>query len=687
MPSLDAAPPAYPETRRGDVVETLHGVKIADPYRWLEDDNSAETKAWVEAQNEVTFGYLKAIPERAALLERLTELEYYARMNPPFKVKGRYFFSRNTGLQNQSVLYTASSLDAEPQVLLDPNTFSDDGTVALSGVNVSDDGKLVAYAVSKSGSDWKEWRVREVATARDLPDLVQWSKFSDASWSPDGAGFYYSAYDQPAAGEEFSAANINQKVYYHKLGTAQSEDALIYERPDQPRWGFDAHPTRDGRYLIISIRGGAGARNALYYKDLRKPDSRITHLIKGFEARHTVIDSEGDTLWVHTDSMAPRGRVIAVDMQNPGPHRWKNVIPQSEDTIRSVSRVGRQFVVSYMQDAHSVVRRYKTDGTSLGEIKLPGLGSAAGFIGRPDERETFYAFSSYTSPATIHRFDFDTGESTPYWQPDLEFDPDLYETRQQFYQSKDGTRVPMFIVSRKGLEADGSHPTLLYGYGGFNISMLPRFSSSLIGWLEQGGVYAVANLRGGGEYGENWHKGGMRENKQNGFDDFIAAAEWLVDHKITSPDHLAISGGSNGGLLVGACMTQRPDLFAAAIPSVGVLDMLRFHKFTIGWAWTKEYGNPDVGKDFKVIRAYSPLHNLKPGTRYPSTMITTGDHDDRVVPAHSFKFAAALQRAHRGDNPVLIRISTNAGHGAGKPTSMRLEEAADRWAFLLHELR
>ncbi len=681
-----AEPLKYPDTRRDDVVETLHGVKVPDPYRWLEDDNSEETAEWVEAQNVVTDCFLETIPERDEIRERLTELWNYERFGTPWKRAGRYFFSRNSGLQNQSVIYTADSLDAEPRVLIDPNKLSEDGTVALSDYEVSHDGKLVAYSISRSGSDWIEWRVKNVETGEDLPDLVKWSKFSGAGWSIDNKGFYYSRYDAPKEGEEFKGSNYFQKVFYHRMGTPQSEDELIYERKDEAEWGFNAYSTDDGNYLVIYVRSGAGGKNALFYKELGKKDAEVVELLPKFDARYSVVGNEGSLFWIKTDLDAPRGRLVAIDLEKPAKDNWKDVIPQSDNTLRSVRLVGDQFVALYMKDAHSVVKRFALDGKLLGEIELPGIGSAGGFGGKREHRETFFSFSSFTAPSTIYRYDFDKDEAKVFRAPKLKFDPAAFETKQVFYASKDGTKIPMFIVHKKGIELDGNNPTLLYAYGGFNISILPRFSSANIAWLEMGGVYAVPNLRGGGEYGEEWHKAGMRENKQNVFDDFIAAAEWLIANKYTSSEKLAISGGSNGGLLVGACMTQRPDLYAACLPAVGVMDMLRFHKFTIGWAWTKEYGDPDNPEEFKPLLAYSPLHNLKKGTGYPSTMITTADHDDRVVPAHSFKFAAELQRVHAGENPVLIRIETKAGHGAGKPTSKRIAEAADKWAFLWKEL-
>ena len=683
---LLGAPIEYPESRRESIVETLHGVEIADPYRWLEDDRSDETAAWVVAQNKVTSAFIDAVPEREAIAKRLTELLDSERTSSPSKAGGHYFFSHNSGLQNQSVLYTASSLKAQPRALLDPNKLSEDGTVALSGYEVSHDGKLLAYSTSRAGSDWVEWKVRDVETGKDLSDHLKWSKFSGAAWDADNSGFYYSRYDKPAEGDEFKGTNYFQKVFYHRIGTTQDKDTLIYERKDEREWGFGAEPTEDGKHLIIHVRSGAASENALFFKDLSKPQSPVVELFAKFDAKYSFVGNEGSIFWIKTDLDAPRGRLIAVDVRNPTAAKLTELIPQSEDALRSVSLVGDQFVTNYMRHAHTVVRRFGLKGQALGEIQLPGIGSASGFRGRRSDREAFSSFTSFTAPATVYRFDFNTGKSTQFREQKPKFDPSAFETKQVFYRSKDGTKIPMFVVHRKGLELDGGNPTLLYAYGGFNISILPRYSSSVIAWLEMSGVYAVPNLRGGGEYGETWHKAGMGSSKQNVFDDFIAAAEWLVAKKYTSSAKLAISGGSNGGLLVGACMTQRPDLYGACLPAVGVMDMLRFQKFTIGWAWQKEYGFPDKAADFTNLLAYSPYHNLKSGTRYPATLVTTGDHDDRVVPAHSFKFAAALQRANNGNNPTFIRIETDAGHGAGKPTSKRIAETADKWAFLVRTL-
>lgn len=676
----------YPESRKDDQVDDYHGTKVADPYRWLENPDSEETTAWVEAQNKVTFGYLGEIPAREQIKQRLTQLWDYEKFGIPFKQGNRYFYFKNDGLQNQSVLYTLTSLDAEPRVLIDPNTLSEDGTIALSGLAISEDGNLMAYGLSTSGSDWTEWKVREVETISDRTDHLKWVKFSGASWTHDGQGFFYSRYDEPNEATILEDVNYYQKLYYHKLGTPQSEDILVYHRPDQKEWMFGAGVTEDGRYLIISVDRGTEPKNLVLYKDLQTPESPVVELISEFEANYSLIDNDGSLFWFRTDLEAPRGRVIAIDINNPARENWKEVIPQAAETLESLGLLNNQFVADYLKDAQSSIKIFNLDGSFVREVELPGIGSAGGFGGKRYDTETFYSFTSFTTPATIYRYDMVSGESTIFRQPNVDFNPDGYETKQVFYSSKDGTRVPMFITHKKGLQLDGNNPTILYGYGGFNVSLTPYFSVTNLVWMEMGGVYALPNLRGGGEYGEEWHQAGTKLNKQNVFDDFIAAAEWLIENKYTRPEKLAISGGSNGGLLVGACMTQRPDLFGAALPAVGVMDMLRFHKFTIGWAWCSDYGSPDNPEEFKALYAYSPLHNLKAGTAYPATMITTADHDDRVVPAHSFKFAAALQEAHAGENPVLIRIETKAGHGAGKPTAKIIEEIADEWAFLVRSL-
>lgn len=673
----------YPVARKIDCVETYHGIEVADPYRWLEDPDSEETREWIDAQNRLTFGYLEDIPERESIKQRLRQLWDYEKFGTPSKRGDRYFYFKNDGLQNQSVLYKLDSLDGEPQVLLDPNQLSEDGTVALSGLAITDDGKFMAYALSESGSDWKTWHVRDVETGGDLSDRLQWSKFSGASWTKDSQGFYYSRYDAPDESRKYEGVNYFQKLYYHHLGTSQSEDTLVYHRPDQKEWGFSGEVTDDGKYLIISVWQGTDPKNLVFYQDLSQPNAPVIELIDEFEAEYSFIGNEDTTFWFRTDADAPRGRVIAIDITTA---ESREVIPEAEETLEGVGLLNHQFVADYLKDARSQIKIFHLDGRFAREVPLPGLGSVGGFGGKREDTETFYSFTSFTVPTTIYRYDMTTGESTLFRQPNVDFNPDHYEIRQIFYSSKDGTRVPMFVAHRRDIAIDGNNPAYLYGYGGFTISLTPYFSLSNLVWMEMGGVLAIPNLRGGGEYGEQWHQAGAKLNKQNVFDDFIAAAEWLIANQYTSSQKLAIAGGSNGGLLVGACMTQRPDLFAAALPAVGVLDMLRFHKFTIGWAWTSDFGSPDDPEEFKALYAYSPLHNLNSGTAYPTTLITTADHDDRVVPAHSFKFAAALQEAHAGDNPVFIRIETKAGHGAGKPTAKIIEELADKWAFLVRVL-
>lgn len=685
-PSNDLPKSAYPATAKVDQVDTYHGVAVADPYRWLEDDNAENTKTWVVAQNRLTFGFLEQIPERAAIRARLTTLWNFERYGIPDKEGGRYFYAKNDGLQNQNVIYTQPALDAEPRVLLDPNTLSTDGTVALTSLAVSHDGRRLAYGIARSGSDWQEWYVRDVETGKDLEDHLEWVKFSGASWAKDGSGFYYSRYDRPDEKDRLTRLNKFQKLYFHRIGTPQAEDLLVYHRPDQPDWSFGGRVTDDGRYLVITVGEGTDPRNRLFYRDLSQAGSPVVELLTDFDAEYSFIDNDGPVFLLQTDLNAPRRRVIAIDTRAPQRENWKEIIPQSPDTLEGTSVVGARIIGKYLKDARSQVRVFDLDGRQVAEVALPGIGSVGGFGGKRTDTETFYSFQGFSTPATIFRYDIAAGTSSVFRSPKVAFDPGAYETRQIFYASKDGTRVPMFITHRKGLELNGANPTLLYGYGGFNISETPEFSAALLAWMEMGGVYAVPNLRGGGEYGEEWHTAGTKLQKQNVFDDFIAAAEWLIANKYTSTPRLAIFGGSNGGLLVGACMTQRPGLFGAALPAVGVMDMLRFHKFTIGWAWTSDYGSADNADEFKALHAYSPLHNLRPGVRYPATLITTADHDDRVVPAHSFKFAARLQECHAGGPPVLIRIETKAGHGAGKPTSKRIEEAADRWAFLVQVL-
>ena len=676
---------SYPVARKGDQVDDYHGVKVADPYRWLEDLDSDETRSWVDAENKLSFGFLEAIPARAAIKERITKLWNYEKYGVPFKEGNRYFYSRNSGLQNQSVLYTVTSLDGQPKLVLDPNTLSSDGTVALSGMQVSNGGKLLAYSLSASGSDWQEWKVRDVDTGQDLSDDLKWVKFSGVSWTRDNSGFYYSRYDEPKS-DSLKATNYFQKVYFHKLGTPQSEDVLVYERPDQKDWLFGAQVTEDGDYLIIPIFQGTDSKTRVYYKDLKSNNSGVVKLLDDFDAAYSFIGNQGSRFWFQTDLQASRGKIIEIDTAKPERANWKVLVPEGPEALQTATLVNHKFILNYLKDAYTQVRIHDTNGKLLNEVQFPGIGSADGFGGKATDTETFYSFTGFTTPTTIYRYDTATGKSSVFRQPKVDFDPSTFETKQVFYTSKDGTKVPMFITYKKGLKLDGNNPTYLYGYGGFNVSLSPAFSVGNLVWMEMGGVYAQPNLRGGAEYGEDWHQGGMKLKKQNVFDDFIAAAEWLIKNKYTTTPKLSIGGGSNGGLLVGAALTQRPDLFGAALPAVGVMDMLRFQKFTIGWAWVSDYGSSENADEFKALYAYSPLHNIRPGTAYPATLVTTADHDDRVWPGHSFKFAATLQAAQEGSAPILIRIETKAGHGAGKPTSKIIEEIADRWAFLVKTL-
>lgn len=673
---------SYPVTRQDDQIDVYHGIEVKDPYRWLEDPNTEETQAWIEAQNQVTLPYLKNIPGREKIKDRVTQLWNYEKYSSPWKKGDRYFYAKNDGLQNQNVIYTLKTLEDEPEILLDPNQFSEDGTVALSGLSISENGEFAAYSISRSGSDWQEWKVKNIATKEDLPDLLKWVKFSGAWWTNDSQGFFYSRYDEPNEKTKFEDINYFQKLYYHHLGTEQSEDILIYHRPDRKEWGFSADVTEDGRYLIIHIRLGTDPRNLIFYKDLEDPKGQVIELISEFEANYNFVDNDSSIFWLSTDLDAPRGRLIAIDINDPEKKNWREIIPESSETLQSVGILGDRFIIDYLQDAYTAIKIFTLEGQFIREVELPGIGSTRGFIGKKEDTETFYAFTSFTTPTTVYHYDIVTGKSTLFRKPKVDFNSDEYVVEQVFYPSKDGTKIPMFLTYKKGIKQDKNNPTYLYGYGGFNVSLTPSFSIANLIWMEMGGIYAMPNLRGGGEYGEEWHQAGMKLNKQNVFDDFISAAEWLISHQYTSTEKLAIGGGSNGGLLVGACMTQRPDLFAAALPAVGVMDMLRFPEFTIGWAWCSDYGSPENEEEFKALYAYSPLHNLKSGTNYPATLITTADRDDRVVPAHSFKFAAALQASHIGDRPVLIRIETKAGHGAGKPTTKIIEEISDRWAFL-----
>ncbi|HET9227076.1 MAG TPA: prolyl oligopeptidase family serine peptidase [Thermoanaerobaculia bacterium] len=677
---------SYPESRRCDQVDVYHGVEVADPYRWLEDLDSDETRAWIESQNRVTASWLRGVSVREEIRERLTQLWNYERYGMPVKEGGRCFFVRNDGLQNQSVLYVMEGLDGPARVLLDPNEMSPDGTVALAAFNVSPDGRRVAYGLAAAGSDWQEWRVRDVDTGRDLDDHLRWVKFSTCAWKRDGSAVFYSRYDEPMAGRPMREANFYQKLYCHRIGAPQSEDELIWHRPDDKEMGFLPTVTDDGRFLIIHVWRGTDSENAILVKDLEEQGSPVVQLLPDFDASYHFAGNDGPLLRFHTDLGAPRGRLIEIDVRNPAKERWREIVPEAEETLQSATSVHGRLVVCYLEDAHSRVRLFDPAGRLLRDLELPGLGAVTGFAGKPDDSETFYCFTGYTTPPTYFRYDVETGESRVFRQPRVDFDPEDFETRQVFVESRDGTRVPMFITHRKGLKLDGANPVYLYGYGGFNTSVTPCFGVSNLVWMERGGVYAVANLRGGGEYGEDWHQAGSRLRKQNTFDDFLAAAEWLVASGYTSPERLAIAGFSNGGLLTAASMIQRPDLFGAVVIGVGVLDMLRFPKFTIGWGWVSDYGSPEDPEQFRILCSYSPYHNLKPGAEYPPVLIMTADHDDRVVPAHSFKFAAALQHAQGGEAPALIRIEPRAGHGSGKPVSKLIEEAADELSFLVKAL-
>jgi prolyl oligopeptidase len=681
----------YPVARKVDQTDDYFGTTVADPYRWMEDVDSPEVKAWIDAENELTQRYLAQIPIRETMQRRLTELINFERYTAPSRRGTRYFYSHNSGLQNQNVLYWQEGLTGEPKVLLDPNTFSADGTVAISGISITDDGSLAAYSIADAGSDWVKWHIRNVITGEDLPDLIEWSKFSGAAWKKDGSGFFYARYDQPAAdtseAEALKTANYFHKVYFHRLGTSQGEDTLVFHRPDDGEINVGAQVTDDGRYLVLHQSKGTSPNNELTVQDLHDTDKPLHRLIDTPDATYAPINNDGTLFWLLTTLDAPNGRVIAIDLNHPEREHWKTIIPESTNKLSDISIIDNTFIANYLADAQSLLELRRLDGSLIERLELPAIGTAIGFSGLREDTETFYQFSNFTTPGVTYRLDMKTRKSTLYRQPKLLFDPALYETRQIFTPSKDGTRVPMFITHKKGLTLNGTAPTLLYAYGGFNISLMPEFSPSLVMWMEMGGVYAQASLRGGGEYGEAWHDAGTRMRKQNVFDDFISLAEWLITNQYTSPNRLAISGGSNGGLLVAACELQRPDLFGAVVAQVGVMDMLRFDKFTIGWAWKEEYGSPSEDPaEFAAIYKYSPLHNIHQGKGYPATLITTADHDDRVFPAHSFKYAAALQEAQTGSNPVLIRVETRAGHGAGMPLSKRIEATIDQYAFMAREL-
>ena len=673
----------YPKAAKDGTVDEYFGTKVADPYRWLENDTSAQTAAWVEAENKVTNAYLAKIPFRGKLLKRMTELSNYERLSAPRKRHGKWYFFKNDGLQNQSVMYVMDKLGGEPRVFLDPNKLSTDGTVALKGVYFSHNGKYAAYTISRSGSDWEEIFVIDLKTGQLTEDHIEWAKFTNTAWKGDG--FYYSAYDAPVKGKEFSNVNSGHKIYYHKIGTPQSEDVLFYQNAAYPKrfYYVDVNEKETKMYLYES---GAGSGNNLFVRDLTKPESQFIQMTSNMDYQYMPAYDEGDKIWLYTNYGAPKGRIMIADMRQPGVDNWQELIPEQENVLSGSDVINRQLILTYQKDASDHAYLYGLDGKLRNEIRLPSVGSV-GFMGDEKEPECFYTFTSFTVPGTVYQYDMEKDESTLYTSPKVNFRLEDYTSEQVFFQSKDGTRIPMFLTYKKGMKKNGKNPVFLYGYGGFNISLGPGFSAIRVSFLEQGGIYAQVTLRGGGEYGEEWHLAGTKMQKQNVFDDFIGAAEWLISEGYTCKDKLAIVGGSNGGLLVGACMTQRPDLFGVAIPEVGVMDMLRYHKFTIGWNWASDYGTSEDSKEmFEYLRGYSPLHNLKPGTAYPATLVTTADHDDRVVPAHSFKFAATLQECHQGDNPVLIRIDTKAGHGGGKPLAKVLEEQADIYGFILYNL-
>lgn len=668
----------YPQTKKVDTVDTYFGTPVNDPYRWLEDDMSDETKAWVDSQNKVTFGYLEQIPFRGKIKERLEKLWNYEKVSSPFKKGDFYYFYKNDGLQNQYVLYRKKEVNSkEAEIFIDPNKFSADGTVSLAGISFTKDGSLAAYQISEGGSDWRKVIVIKTDTKEIVGDTLVDVKFSGLAWKAN-EGFYYSSYDKPK-GSQLSAKTQYHKLFYHKLGTPQSKDILIFGGEKEPRRYIGAGVTDDQKYLVITASESTTG-NELYIQDITKPGNKIMQVVKGFATNNYIVDNEGTRFLVQTNLNAPNNRLVEFDLANPAPENWKDVIPETKDVV-SISTAGGSIFASYMEDVKSKILQYNYSGTLVREVELPAIGTAGGFSAEKEDTSLYYSFTSFTYPGTIFKYNINTGISEMYWKPAIDFNPEDYETEQVFYESKDGTKIPMFIVYKKGLKKNGKNPTYLYAYGGFNISLTPGFSIARVAWLENGGIYAQPNLRGGGEYGEKWHLAGTKMNKQNVFDDFIAAAEYLKTNKYTSTEYLAIAGGSNGGLLVGATITQRPDLAAVAFPAVGVLDMLRYHKFTAGAGWTFDYGNADESEEmFKYLLAYSPLHNVKEAA-YPATMVTTADHDDRVVPAHSFKFAATLQEKHNGPNPVLIRIETSAGHGAGTPTSKQIEQVTDTYSF------
>ena len=685
IPVVLCAQLKYPDTKKETIVDDYNGVKVEDPYRWLEDDNSEQTKAWVQEENKVTFDYLSKIPYRDKIKKRIEEMWNYPKYGAPFQKEDHYYFQKNDGLQNQSVWFTQKGLTGKPEVFIDPNKLSEDGTVSLGGINFSLNGKYAAYTIQKSGSDWQEGYIMDVGTTKLLRDKLTWLKFTGFSWKGD-EGFYYSRFPEPKGEDQLKGKNTNQQVYYHKVGTEQSEDKLVYEDKDHPLRSAGVGLTEDERFLILGTSEGTSG-GEIWTWDTKDPSqTKFSLLIPGFATDPNVIDNVGDKLLVQTNDGAPNFKVVLIDPKDPGRENWKVIIPEQKEALQTVSTGGGYLFASYLKDASTKVYQYTYDGKLIREIKLPGIGTAGGFGTERKHDHFFYTYTSFNYPPTIFKYDIKTGQSTLFRKTEVKFKPEDYEVKQVFVTSKDGTRVPMFLTYKKGIVLNGNNPTLMYGYGGFNIPITPNFSPSIVFFLEQGGVYASVCMRGGSEYGEDWHKGGMLDKKQNVFDDFISSGEWLINNKYTNSSKLAIQGGSNGGLLIGACMTQRPDLFKVAVPQVGVMDMLRYHKFTIGYAWSVEYGSSDNPGQFKYLYKYSPLHNLKPGVKYPATFITTADHDDRVVPAHSFKFAATLQADNTSDNPTLIRVETKAGHGGGMPTSKRIELATDIWSFVLYNL-
>jgi len=673
----------YPDTKKVDHTDEYFGTKVEDPYRWLENDTSKQTEAWVKKQNKVTFNYLENIPFRNTLEERLREVWNYPKQSVPFKEENNYFVYKNSGLQDQSVIYKMDELGDEGEVFINPNKMSETGTVSLTNFVVSDDGKYAAYGISRGGSDWREFYIRDVETKKDLDDHIKWAKFSGISWYKNG--FYYSRYPKPEEGSKLSGVNKNNKIYYHKVGTPQSEDKLVYEEPDNPQRGFSAQITEDDEYMII-YTSESSSGNGLYFKKTGQPNSEMVKLINDFDNQYGVLGHYNGKFYVKTNYKAPKSRLIAIDPDNPEEENWEELIPEKENVLQSVSAVGNKLIARYMKDAHTKVKLFDMKGNHQKDLDLP-VGSVSGFRGDLDDDITFFTVSSFTTPGTIYKYNVPEDNVSLYRKAPVDFDSEKYETKQVFYESKDGTEVPMFIVHKKGLELDGDNPTILYGYGGFNISLTPRFRTSLIPWFENGGIYVQTNLRGGGEYGQEWHKAGTKMDKKNVFEDFIAAAEYLIDHDYTSSDRLAIQGGSNGGLLVGAVTNMRPELFEVALPAVGVMDMLRYHKFTIGRYWASDYGTSEESEEmFEYLYSYSPLHNIEENKNYPAVLVTTADHDDRVVPAHSFKYISTLQEKYDGPNPTLIRIETKAGHGAGTPTSKAIEQAADKLSFTWYNM-